>query len=110
MATVNRRTTHDSVRLEITWDTIIQLHLTWDRAGERITHTQRVEHEIAAKILQHAHPAPNDTIGEWVEKIWVCAAGTRDPIELLKLLRAFPKPGEPKLIEHQSRRVKFKPR
>lgn len=111
MATVNRRTMHDFVRLEITWDTAVQLHITWDREGERITHSQRIDHELAGKILSHARPAGDDTIGEWVEKVWQLAAGTRDPIQLLELMRAFPQAPEPKRIEHQpSGRVKFRPR
>lgn len=111
MATVNRRTTHDFVRLEITWDTTVKLHITWDRAGERITHSQHIDHELAGKILALAQVKERFSIGEWIEQVWQLAAGTSDPLQLLALMRNFPQAPEQKRIEHQpSARVKFKRR
>lgn len=93
--TVNRRTEHDYVKLEITWEITTKLHLTWNRNGEKISYAQAIDPEVAAKLLSAARVPPGeDTVGTWIEKVWKCAAQTKDPLELLALLRALPRPGE----------------
>jgi hypothetical protein len=95
--TVNRKTEHDFVTLAITWEITTKLNLTWNRNGEKISYAQAIDPELAAKLLEAARvPNGEPTIGQWIEKVWECAARTRDPIELLTLLRALPRPGEPK--------------